>query len=93
MTSHVKCDRSCRRACAPLFVHTLATSGSVAGEWPVATVIAMDQGGPSAVRLARSMKAEDKDSPDGGRPKGLSGGRPPLPSGEEPSASPLAGRR
>jgi hypothetical protein len=56
-------------------------------------VVALDQGGPSAGRSARSTKAEDKASPPGGRTKTLPDDRPPLPNGEEPSASPLAGRR
>jgi hypothetical protein len=42
--------------------------------------------GPSAGRLARSTKAEDKASPPGGRTKALPDGRPPLPNGEEPPA-------
>jgi hypothetical protein len=50
-------------------------------------------GGPSACRLARSTKAEDKDSPHGDQTEALPDGRPPLPSGEEPPATPLEGRR
>jgi hypothetical protein len=45
-------------------------------------------GGPSAGRLARSTKAEDKASPPGSRIEALPDSWPPLPSGEEPSASP-----
>jgi hypothetical protein len=54
---------------------------------------ALDKRGPSACRLARSMKAEDKDSSHGGRTEALPDGWPPLPSGEEPPTSPLARRR
>jgi hypothetical protein len=50
-------------------------------------------GGPSTCRSARSTKRKDKDSPSGGQTEALPADRPPLPSGEEPSASPLAGRR
>jgi hypothetical protein len=56
-------------------------------------VVALDQGGPSVGRLARSMKVEDMDSPHGDQPEALPGGRLSLSSGEEASASPLAGRR
>jgi hypothetical protein len=44
LSSHVKCDQSCRRACAPLFGHTPATSDSIARARPEATVIALDHG-------------------------------------------------
>jgi hypothetical protein len=54
---------------------------------------ALDQGGPSACCLAHSTMAKDKGSPSGGRTEALLDGRPPLPSSEEPSASPLGGRR
>jgi hypothetical protein len=50
-------------------------------------------GGPNTYRLAPSMKGKDKNSPSGGRTEALPADRPSLPSGEEPSASPLAGRR
>jgi hypothetical protein len=54
---------------------------------------ALDLGGPSTCRLARSMKAEDKDSPHGGQTEALPDGQPPLPSGEETPTCPLVGRR
>jgi hypothetical protein len=37
------------------------------------SVVALDQGGPSAGHLARSTKVEDKDSPLGGRTEGTTG--------------------
>jgi hypothetical protein len=46
---HIKFDRSCRRACAPLFGRTQATGGSVAGARPGATICALDQGVPAPV--------------------------------------------
>jgi hypothetical protein len=39
------------------------------------------------------MKGKDKNSSSSGRTKALPAGRPPIHSGEEPSANPLAGRR
>jgi hypothetical protein len=45
---------------------------SIAGKRPGATVDALDQGGSSAGRLARSMKIEDKSSSTGSRPEVLS---------------------
>jgi hypothetical protein len=50
-------------------------------------------GHPNTCRLARSTKGKDKDSPSGGRTEALPPGQPPLPSSEEPSTNPLAGRR
>jgi hypothetical protein len=94
MTSHIKCDRSCRRAYALLFGRTLATSVSVAEARPGASYSwCSGLGAPRARRLAYSMMAKDKESPSGGQTEALPGGRLPLPSGEEPSASPLAGRK
>jgi hypothetical protein len=50
-------------------------------------------GGPSTCCSAHSTKRKDKHSPSGGLTEALLAGRPPLPNREEPSASPLAGRR
>jgi hypothetical protein len=75
MTGHTKCDRPCRRACAPLFGYTQATGGSVAGARSGATVSVLDQGDPSTCRLARSMKGKCKDSTSGGRTEALPASR------------------
>jgi hypothetical protein len=56
-------------------------------------LVLWDWGGPITCRSARSMRRKDKDPPSGGEAKALPAGQPPLPSGEEPSASLLAGRR
>jgi hypothetical protein len=93
MTSHVKRDRSCHRACAILFGHTQATGGSVGGARPGATVGALGLGSPSTDRLACATRRKDKDPPSGGQAEAQPACRPPLPRSKEPSASPLAGRR
>jgi hypothetical protein len=93
LTHHVWRDRSCRGADAPCVAVSRQPRGDVTGTRPGATIGALDQGVPSAARSARSTKAEDKALPPGGQPKVLSACRLPLQSGEEPSASPLAGRR
>jgi hypothetical protein len=49
MTGHVKCDRSCHRACAPLFGRTQVIGGSVAGARSGATIDVLDQGVPAPV--------------------------------------------
>jgi hypothetical protein len=91
--SHVKRDRSCRWACPILLGRTQATGGSVAGARPGATISALGLGGPNTCHSARSTRKRDKDLLSSGRAKALSAGRPLLPYGEEPPASPLAGRR
>jgi hypothetical protein len=63
--SHVKCDRSCRRAYVLLYGRTQATSGSVAGARPGATFGALDQGVPAPTTWSAQQKVEDKNSLSG----------------------------
>jgi hypothetical protein len=56
VTSHIKCDRSCRSACALLLGRTQAIGGSVARARPGATVSALGLGDPSTYRSAHSKR-------------------------------------
>jgi hypothetical protein len=92
VTGHVKRDRSCHRAAlfclAAPRQQVAALPGHGRGYYRCSGI-----GGPSTYRSAHSTRRKDKDLPSSGRAKALLAGWPPLPSGEEPFASPLAGRR
>jgi hypothetical protein len=52
---------------------------------------ALGLGSPSTCHSGRSTRRKDKDLLSDGRAKALPAGRPPLPCGKEPPASPLVG--